>query len=182
MPFRCRALRHGALAPILTALLLPCAGAVQAATSEAEVKAAYIYKLASFVRWPDGSEGVGAFRICVAGRSDVAQVLGQLVRGQQVGGRPIAVEQLSPAQGARAKECQVLFLGRGGATAQALLSATRGAPVLTIGDRNAGARGGVIDFLMRDGRVRLAVDRGAADERHLELSSKLLDVAVAVAQ
>ena len=40
-----------------------------AAPTEAEVKAAYLYKLASFVRWPDG--GAGAFRICVAGRSDI---------------------------------------------------------------------------------------------------------------
>jgi hypothetical protein len=53
--------------------------------------------------------------------------------------------------------------------------------VLTVGDRNNGTRGGVVDFVLRDGRVRLAIDRGAADDQHLELSSKLLDVALTVA-
>jgi hypothetical protein len=177
---RRRALRRGAVRLALAALLVPCAVSATAATPEAEVKAAYLYKLASFVRWPDDKVLGGAFRICVAGRSDVAGVLGQLVRGQQIAGRPVAVEQLSSAQGDRAKDCQVLFVGRG-ATAHTLFSATRGLPVLTVGDRNTGTRGGVVDFLLRDGRVRLAIDRGAADNQHLELSSKLLDVAVAVA-
>ena len=104
--------------------------------------------------------------------------LGQLVRGQQVGGRPIAVEELSSGQAARTRDCQLLFVGRG--SASALFSAARGAPVLTVGDRNNGARGGVVDFVLRDGRVRLAIDRRAADVQHLELSSKLLDVAVTV--
>jgi hypothetical protein len=74
----------------------------------------------------------------------------------------------------------MLFVGRGAATTRALLAAVRGQPVLTVGDRNNGTAGGVIDFVMRDGRVRLAIDRGAAEGQHLELSSKLLDVAVKV--
>jgi len=150
-----------------------------AATPEAEVKAAYLYKLASFVRWPAGS-GAGAFRFCIAGRDDVVGVLQQLVRGQQVDGRPLAVEQVKAGSADVAKECQILFLGRGPDTARALLGATRGLPVLTVGDRNNGTQGGVVDFLIRDGHVRLAIDRGDAAARHLELSSKLLNVAVAV--
>ena len=149
-----------------------------AATPEAEVKAAYLYKLAAFVRWPNESAFGGSFKICVAGRSDIAGVLGQLVRGQQVGGRPIAVEELSSGQASRTRDCQLLFVGRG--SSAALFAAARGAPVLTVGDRNNGARGGVVDFVLRDGRVRLAIDRRAADVQHLELSSKLLDVAVTV--
>jgi uncharacterized protein DUF4154 len=175
---RAAALRRGALQVALAVLAIPWAAPALAAPSEAEVKAAYLYKLASFVRWPDSSES-GSFRICVAGRSDVAGVLSQLVRGQQVAGRAVAVEQLTSAQADRAKDCQVLFLGRG--SAGALFAAVRGLPVLTVGDRNNGTRGGVVDFLLRDGRVRLAIDRGAADGQHLALSSKLLDVAVTVA-
>jgi hypothetical protein len=152
---------------------------VEAATPETEVKAAYLYKLASFVRWPGGSSD-GTFKFCVAGRNDVAGVLQQLVRGQQVDGRPLAVEQVTAAQADQAKGCQVLFLGRGPDTAHTLLVATRGLPVLTVGDRNNGTRGGVIDFLTQGGHVRLAIDRSDADTRHLQLSSKLLNVAVAV--
>jgi len=175
----CMALGRGAFRLALFALLGLVSSSALAATAEAEVKAAYLYKLASFVRWP-GEGGSGSpFTICVAGRSDVASVLGQLVRGQQVAGRAVAVEQLAAAQSARARECAVLFVGRG-AGSKAFFSAARGLPVLTIGDRNNGTGGGVVDFMLRDGRVRLAIDRGAADRQHLELSSKLLDVAVVV--
>lgn len=153
-------------------------GTGDAATPEAEVKAAYLFKLASFVRWPAGAGG--DFKFCIAGRADVAGVLQQLVRGQQVDGRPLAVAQVTAAQGNQAKDCQILFLGRGPETARALLAVTRGLPVLTVGDRNNGTSGGVVDFLIRNGHVRLAIDRSDADNRHLELSSKLLDVAVAV--
>jgi hypothetical protein len=165
----------------LLAGLAAISGTADSATPEAEVKAAYLFKLASFVRWP-GDDGGGSFKFCIAGRDDVAGVLQQLVRGQQVGGRALAVAQVTASQADQAKDCQVLFLGRGPETARALLSATRGLPVLTVGDRNNGTRGGVVDFLLRDGHVRLAIDRGDADARHLELSSKLLDVAVAVGE
>jgi hypothetical protein len=150
----------------------------QAAATEGEIKAAYLYKLASFVRWPEGVDSSSKFTICVASRSDVARLLEKLADGQQVGGRAVMVEQLTSAQAARVKECQLLFVGRG--NADALFKAAHGLPVLTVGDRNSGARGGVVDFLFRDGRVRLVIDRGAADTQHLELSSKLLDVAVTV--
>lgn len=154
-------------------------GTADAATPEAEVKAAYLYKLASFVRWPEDPRS-GSFKICIAGRNDVAGVLQQLIRGQQLDGRPFAVAQVTSDQTNEAKGCQVLFLGQGPETAQALLVATRGLPVLTVGDRNNGTRGGVVDFVLRNGHVRLMIDRGQAEARHLELSSKLLDVAVAV--
>jgi len=169
------------LLPALLAGLWLISGIANAATPEAEVKAAYLYKLASFVQWP-ANEGDGAFKFCVVGRSDVAAVLQQLVRGQQVDGRPLAVEQLNAARADAAKGCQILFFGRGPDTARTLLGATRGLPVLTVGDRNNGTQGGVVDFLIRDGHVRLAIDRGDADSRHLGLSSKLLSVAVAVDQ
>lgn len=170
---------RGRLLSALFAGLIAISGSADAATPEAEVKAAYLYKLASFVRWPAGS-GAGAFRFCIAGRDDVVGVLQQLVRGQQVDGRPLAVEQVKAGSADVARGCQILFLGRGPDTARALLGATRGLPVLTVGDRNNGTQGGVVDFLIRDGHVRLAIDRGDAAARHLELSSKLLNVAVAV--
>jgi hypothetical protein len=174
------AFRRGAARWALAILLAPFSVSASAASPEADVKAAYLYKLASFVRWPDEGRSGGAFNICVAGRGDIAGVLAQLVRGQRVAGHTVAVQQLTSAQAERARDCQMLFVGRGAAATRALLAAVRGQPVLTVGDRNNGTAGGVIDFVMRDGRVRLAIDRGAAEGQHLELSSKLLDVAVKV--
>jgi len=168
-----------ALALALSVAVLPVpAGAV--ATPEAQVKAAYLYKLASFVRWPDSATPDGRFRLCVSGRSDIASVLEELVRGHDVAGQAIDVQQLTSSQADLAKACQVLFLGRGADSARSLLAATNGLPVLTVSDRDNGTRGGVVEFLIREGRVRFAIDRRLASARGLELSSKLMDVAVTV--
>lgn len=175
-----RPFARGAIRWALAVLLAAPAVPAVAATTEAEVKAAYLYKLASFVRWPGEGGSDATFRICVSGRADIAGVLTQLVRGQQIAGRGVAVRQLTAGGSSRARDCQMLFVGVGAATTRTLFAAVRGQPVLTIGDRNRGTRGGVIDFVLRDGRVRLAIDRGVAQGQHLELSSKLLDVAVAV--
>lgn len=175
-----RPFARGATRWVPAILLAASAAPAFAATPEAEVKAAYLYKLASFVRWPGEGGSDPTFRICISGRADIAGVLAQLVRGQQVAGRAVAVRQLTSAESSRARDCQVLFVGLGAATTRTLFAAVRGRPVLTIGDRNHGTSGGVIDFVLRDGRARLAIDRGMAHGQHLELSSKLLDVAVAV--
>lgn len=152
----------------------------QAATPEVEVKAAYLFKLASFVRWPNPLAGDDPFRICVAGRPDIGGALGTMARNQQVSGRPVAVVQLAGTQAQQAQSCQILFVGRGPQTARTMLQATSGAPVLTVTDRSAGTRGGVIEFMLGGGKVRLAIDRGEANARKLELSSKLMDVAAEV--
>ena len=55
----------------------------------------------------------------------------------------------------------------------------RGAPVLTVTD-DAGdpAARGMIDFVLRDGRVRFRIDPRAAERSGLVISSKLLSLAV----
>jgi len=152
-----------------------------AATPEAQVKAAYLYKMASFVRWPDGA-ATSAFRICVAGRPDIAGVVEQLAGNQLIEGRRIAVTRLGASAADQARNCQVLFVGRGGELARRLMAGTGRAPVLIVTDRANGTRGGAIEFVVQDGRVRFLIHRGEAEARTLELSSKLLDVAAEVSR
>jgi len=158
--------------------LLAGSGPLPAATPEVQVKAAYLFKLAAFVRWPGDAAAANPFTICVAGRADIAGSLATLTRDQQVDGKRVAVVALGAGQDAAG--CQVLFLGRGAETARAMLKATAGGPVLTVTDRSGGTRGGVIEFMLERGKVRLSVDRGAANSHKLELSSKLMDAAAEV--
>lgn len=167
----------GLLAAVLMAALAP--SSAHAASPEARVKAAYLYKLASFVRWPDGAAH-GQFRVCVAGSSEIAGVLEALVRGQRVSSLPVEVDEVGFGQGTSVQGCNVLFMARGQDTARGLMSAAAGQPILTVADRGGGTRGGVIDFVVRDGKVRFMIDRGLARRQGLELSSKLLSIALAV--
>ena len=171
------ALRPGLVALAALALAIQALPA-RAATAEAQVKAAYLLKLGSFVRWPDYA--ASRFRICIAGRPDIAAALGELAANQAVAGKPIAIVRLEPGDGAQTRGCQVLFLGRGTETGRVLMAASGNASVLTVTDRNGGTRGGAVEFVLRDGKVRFVINRGEAEARRLELSSKLLEVALEV--
>lgn len=152
------------------------------AASEAQVKAAYLYKLASFVRWPASAfaDDAAPLRICVAGRADVHHAVEALARGQQASGRALAAALVEPTRAAAAADCQILFVGHSDAAARALLAQAGQRPVLTVTDRNAGTRGGIIEFVRAGGGIRFTIHRRAAEMRDLVLSSKLLAAAAAV--
>ena len=172
-------MRTGAAIIVWTSLALAISPApAMGADTEALVKGAYLFKLASFVRWPGAERRADSFRICVLGRQDVAQALSRLTRDQRISGLPVDVISLRAAT--RTIRCDILFLGSGPERAHVMADATQDKPVLTVGDVQNGTGFGVIDFTMRDGKVRLAIDTRRATERGLELSSKLLGVAVEV--
>lgn len=147
---------------------------------EAAVKANYLYKLGPFVDWPAtvfASVG-SSFNICVLGEDPFGRVLDQAVAGQAVSGHPIAVHRPASALAA-AGACHVVYLGRmRGLGAADALRALRGVPVLTVTDARAGGGGGMVHFVLREGRVRFALDPRAARASGLTLSSKLQALAV----
>ena len=148
-----------------------------AAVSEAQVKAAYLYKFASFVRWPPAAFTAPAapLRICIAGGGDIHGIVAALARGQQAGGRPLAVEAIDPARADGVARCHLLYAGSGGS--RALLDEAAKHPILTVTDRGTGGRA-IIEFRPSAGSVRFQIDRRLAQQRQLVLSSKLLAVAV----
>lgn len=152
----------------------------QNAPIEAQVKATYLFKLASFVRWPAPLDDGDPFKICIAGRDDIAGLLTALAVGKQIEDKPVAVSAIAGADPRQLMGCRMLFIGRGAKTATALISATDGASVLVITDRTAGTRGGVVEFMERSGKVRLAIDKRQAIARKLTLDSKLFNVAAEI--
>ena len=173
-----RALRValGAYATMLAALASGMACA-QAIPLEQAVKATYLYKIAAFVEWPPGAfESPGApLVICVTGGDPVGAVVEEAVTGQRANGREFEVRRL--AAGAPSAGCHILYMPVQAATA-ARLEAVRGTPVLTVTDaaRDGGAQG-IVNFVNVDNRVRFEIDLRSAAVNHLEISSKLLNVA-----
>ncbi|MDR2857610.1 MAG: YfiR family protein, partial [Novosphingobium sp.] len=149
------------------------------ADSEAQVKAGYLYKLASFVRWPADTfaDGQAPLRICIAGRDDIFMATRALVHGRQAAGHPLRTERIDPAHPETAARCQILFIGQEGPAARRPIAQAGDRPVLTVTDRSAGVHGGIIEFVRAGDNVRFAIHRKAAEARQLELSSKLLAVA-----
>ena len=156
----------------------PAAG-VGGTPLEYEVKAAFIFNFVNFVEWPASALGAPAspFRICLAGPDPFKGALDDTIKGENIQGHPLVVERLE--QFDEAVRCQVLYVPDTdtGVMARALRPVAS-LPVLTIGESDAFLRGGgVVSFVVDQGHVRFDVNRRSAQERGLNLSSRLLRVA-----
>lgn len=165
----------------LAAVLLQAPIASAATSLEYAVKANYLYKFGPFVDWPPRAFASPAspFIVCVVGEDPFNGALDEAVRGQTVNSHPVKIRRLQAVSSPDG--CNVAYIGRGGAQGPAeALRALRGAPVLTVTDQSTGVDGGVIHFVLKDGRVRFALNMAAARDNGLAISSKLITLAVAV--
>jgi len=155
------------------------ASRAQDASLEYAVKANFLFKFGPFVEWPPRvfASATSAFNICVVGQDPFGPALDDAVRGQTIDGRPIVVRRLRTVSAEPA--CHVLYLGRSpDQKPSEILRLVRGAPVLTVTDEGAGTGGGILHFVLRQGRVRFGVNVGPAQTSGLTISSKLLGLAV----
>jgi hypothetical protein len=152
--------------------------AQSAAASETQVKAAFLYKFASFVEWPPGHFRTPADPLVIAvfGDDEVAGELEHLTQGRTIEGRPINVRRLRDPESAG--RIHILFAGGSRESrAREVISAVKG-PVLTVADGPVGGRPGpVLYFTHSEGRVRFGASLVAAAERGIKLSARLLAVA-----
>jgi hypothetical protein len=175
----------GAVAFVLAALS-PCpwsrGAAAQEASLEYAVKATYLYKFAPFVEWPPGAfaTATSPVEICVVGDDPFGPTLDRALEGQRVGERAFALRRLGPSE--LPVSCHVAYLAATGAQPVAeTLRAVAGAPVLTVTNEAVSPRAkGIVNFVLREGRVRFEIDNRAAAEAGIAISSKLLGIAVAV--
>ena len=170
-----------AAAVLLAALAAPGVSLAQAPALETAVKATYLYKFAAFVEWPAAAfdSPTAPAQLCIAGDDPFGPVLAQAVRGQTIGDHPIALVHLDRVD--KAARCHILFVApsRGQSMAEAL-DKVRGEPILTVTDAASNPAGrGLIDFVLKDNRVRFRIDARGAGQAGLTVSSKLLSLAVA---
>lgn len=164
------------------AVALAASAWAQAETArESAVKAAFLYKFASFVEWPAGAfPPVGQpLVIAVSGDDEVAADLEQMTAGRTIEGRPVVVRRLSADTASTG--IHILYLGsrREGLLREAIDSTT--GPVLVVTTQPGALRwGSVLNFSADGGRVRFSASLASAEARHLKLSARLLTVAQTV--
>lgn len=178
-------LRSGNTLAVVAALGIALAlGKASAADGSVEyaVKAAFLHKFGSFVEWPAAAfaSPTSPFQLCIAGEDPFGAILDKAVSGQQIANRPIEVRRLKtvrPDSG-----CHIVYVAASEAQRLAqIIEALRGSSVLTVSDgRSPGVAGGIINFVIKDDRVRFDIDDEAAAQNRLAISSKLLSVALSV--
>lgn len=174
--------RRAVLSALLIAACLWPPDPVRAgdASLEYAVKANYLFKFAPFVAWPPKAltDPNAPFQICVIGEDPFGPALDAAVRGQRIGARRVAVRRAAAAT--HGMGCQILFVGKSrGQSPSDSLDAVSGEPVLTVTDPARGVSGGMIQFVTRGGRVRFTIDAPAASASGLDISSKLMELAIA---
>ncbi|MFZ0704773.1 MAG: YfiR family protein [Candidatus Korobacteraceae bacterium] len=147
--------------------------------TEFEVEAAYLFEFGKFVGWP-GTQTDASFVICVLGEDPFGSVLDRTIAGETLRGRPVQDKRIARPQDATA--CSILYISSSeSARLSKILSVIQEAPVLTVSDiPEFVQQGGMIQFVLREGRVRFEVNLAPARRNGLAMSSELLKVAVEV--
>ena len=167
---------RGLVVLLLSMLVLP----LQAAGFSAEsVKAAFLYRFASFVEWPEDAPA-GPFVIAIAGADEVAKQLDDLLPHVNVNGRAAEVRRV--AKPADLDGVHILYLGPDSLSrTRALRAAALARPILIVTDDEHGLdAGGVINFVQAERNVRFEISLLAADRARLKINSALLSVAARV--
>jgi hypothetical protein len=170
---------------LLGLVLAGLSGAVRqaaAASSEYQVKAAFLYNFMKFVEWPgERPGGAGTLTLGIIGKDPFGAAL-EDIRGKSAKGRRVVVIHLHGVD--EVKECDLLFVSASekGRLPQ-ILKAAQSYPVLTVGDQEGFSQaGGMINLVFVNNRVGFDVSVSAASRARLRISSQLLRLARTVVE
>lgn len=163
---------------------LSCAGPCLAENSrpslEYQVKASLIFNFLQFIEWPPEvwEQSPTTMHICLIGGDRFGIALTTLEQ-EIVRGKHIEISHFEASEDSRLKDCQVVFISDGSPTdIDRILSLVRNQSILTVGESSDFLeKGGIISFLIDSDRVVFDINRRAALQARLNVSSKLLRVA-----
>jgi uncharacterized protein DUF4154 len=143
------------------------------------VKAAFLYRFASYVEWP-AEVSAGPFVIAVAGAEEVAGQLEALLPRMTVRGRPAQLRRVTKPS--ELEGVHILYVGSEMLARTRSLRATASQrPVLIVTDDEHGFEAGaVINFREANRNVRFEISLVAADRARLKIDAALLSVAARV--
>jgi hypothetical protein len=175
--------RFRAIFSVLAALSLACLTMAQTpASSEYEVKAAFLFHFAQFVKWPEEAfkDPNNPLIYCTIGEDSFHGSLDAALNGKTIGARSSRVVHFKQPQ--EIQGCQVLFIAaREKKSIPAILASTKGNSVLTVGESEHFVQdGGMIGFLLEENKIRFEVNLEAAQKANLKISSRLLALAKSV--
>jgi hypothetical protein len=145
--------------------------------TEYEVKAAYLFNFARFVKWPPAKPEERSFEICILGEDPFGATIEDTIGQKMLRDRPIEIVRLARVE--EAEGCYVLFIsssenGRLGW----ILRTAKEMRVLTVAEMEGFAeRGGMIRLWMDGKKARFDVNPAAVRKAGLEISAQLLKIA-----
>lgn len=155
---------------------LIASGGAWSAPTPTQVEAVYLFNFSQFVEWPPESfpEGRSPLVIGVLGNDPFGQTLDEVVQGESVNGRALAVQRFQRIEDVA--DCHILFISRSERDQlRQILEHLKGRSILTVSDMDEFANaGGMIRFVNVENKIRLRINVDAARAAGLTISSKLL--------
>lgn len=147
---------------------------------EYEIKSAFLYNLGSFVGWSDSSTvstKESIFRICIFGDDPFGERLEVIISGKKISGRAIELRRFKEIT--QGKHCEILFVSQSEqAQIQDIFNFLKKMPILTVSDiDNFVTQGGMVQFVLRDNKIRLLINPDALQKSNLKPSSQLMKIA-----
>lgn len=154
-------------------------GAVAAEPAvEYELKAALLYKVAKFVRWPMSAfaDDDSPLVFCVLGDDPFGSSF-DAIAGRDTGGRSIVLQRHERAD--QASDCHLVFISASESDRlSGILRILEYRAVLTVGDTDDFAmRGGAINLVVQENRIAFEINAPATERAGLEVSSQLMRLA-----
>jgi hypothetical protein len=147
--------------------------------TEYQVKALFLLNFIKYVDWPSDAlaSSNAPITIGLCGESKLREALSSAVSGKGSASRMIVIRQIESTDDF--SSCQILFISDSASSRmRGILDKAGALPILTVGEDNAFAQnGGIINFVLKNGNVRLEVDLAAARKAGLTIHSRLLAVA-----
>lgn len=134
---------------------------------EFQLKTAYLFHFAELAEWPSSLQ----MTICLQGASPIRNYLPEL-DGQLIDGQPVHIrlDHQTDVNG-----CRILFLSNLDALTPDLKERAKTQHVLLVSDVEGFAvKGGMVQFTLRDNRLKLVLNLSAVKQAGLKFSSKLL--------
>lgn len=168
------AARKAAFALILSSTLAAGAAFAAAEIAEYRLKAAFLYNFAQFIEWP-GTEVRKPFVISILGQDPFGHNIDALREGN-VMDRPIEVRRIQRPEDAAGSE--MIFIAEPPGKLRSILDKLRYEDAVTVGETaDFVENGGIIRLKLESNKVRFEINKKAADEKGIKISSKLLSLA-----
>jgi hypothetical protein len=149
---------------------------------EYSVKGAFLSKFGLFTEWWDVAANPPdrPFQLCILGEDPFGPMLDKIAGEQLIKGRKIELRRLKTV--GKEPGCQILYIAPSeSARVGQILETLQASGTLTVTDgRPAGTPAGIINFILKDDRVRFDIDDEMAAQNGMFISSTLLALAVNV--
>lgn len=148
-------------------------------TMEHQVKAAFIYNFIAFTHWPDSTGQT--INLCIYGEDYFGKEIDKL-QNRSINNRHIKVTLIADLD--QLKACQVIFFSRSvNNQLSRILSDLQNEPILTLADSpNATTQGIAINMSLINEKIVFEINLAQVREAGLDISSKLLQLAIKVHQ